>query len=449
MKKNICQIILIILVLSTTCQASKLVPPDNQSDDYFGIAASISGNYAIVGAKSDDDIATKSGSAYIYKYTSSGWQQVMKLLPSDGASSDYFGGAVSMSGDYAIIGAMYDDVSYSNSGSAYIFKRYGNKWFQETRINASDLQDSDYFGQSVSISGNYAIVGAYQEDTKGSNSGAAYIFKRENHSWNQLTKLMACDGAADDQFAYSVHISGNYAIVGSKYDDDYGTNSGSAYIFINTNDVWIQAAKINAMDGSQDDYFGYSVHLSGNYAIVGSPYDDTNGLNSGSAHIFERTGTNWIHIKTLMANDRAAQDFFGNQVSISNDYALVSAYQDDDYGSNSGSVYVFKKTGSDWVQWDKISPSDATGNERFGSSIDISDGQAVIGAYGTDDNGDNSGAVHFYTIQSKARIVSLNDQYVTNVAVPIPITVVNDHSGLVSITANSSNLTLVDDSHIS
>jgi len=94
-------------------------------------------------------------------------------------------------------------------------------------------------------------------------------------------------------------------------------------------------------------------------------------------------------------------------------------------------------------------PSDATGNERFGSSIDISDGQAVIGAYGTDDNGDNSGAVHFYTIQSKARIVSLNDQYVTNVAVPIPITVVNDHSGLVSITANSSNLTLVDDSHIS
>ena len=166
MKKNIFIKILIILILSIPCltQASKLVPPDNQSDDYFGIAASISGNYAIVGAKIDDDIATNSGSAYIYKYTASGWKQVMKLLPSDGASSDYFGGAVSMSGDYAIIGNMYDDVSYSNSGSAYIFKRYGNKWFQEVRINASDLEASDNFGQSVSISGDYAIVGAYQED---------------------------------------------------------------------------------------------------------------------------------------------------------------------------------------------------------------------------------------------------------------------------------------------
>jgi len=414
-------------------------------------ASAISGNYAIVGAYADDDNATNSGSVYILKYTASGWQQTAKLMPSDLASSDNFGFAVGISGDYAIVGSPYDDDSYAASGSAYIYKRYGNKWLQETKIHASDPQDNDYFGQSVSISGDYAIVGAYAEDQRGSNSGAVYIFKRNHHEWNQQVKLTADDGAADDQFGCSVHIADNYAIVGARYDDDYGSSSGSAYIFVNSNDTWTQVTKINALDGSQDDHFGYiSVYISENFAIVGSPYDDTNGLNSGSAHIFEKIGTSWMHVKTIMADDRAAMDYFGYQVTISSEYALVSAYQDDDNGSKSGSVYVFKNNGSDWIQWDKITPSGATGNEYFGSSLDISDGQAIIGAYGTDDNGSESGAVHFHAFESKARIVSLDDQYVndSSLANPIFITVINNNSGMITISANSSNITLVDSSNI-
>jgi hypothetical protein len=240
-------VIILTLLIPQFIHATKLVPSDNQSDDYFGISASISGNYAIVGAEKDDEVDTNSGSAYIYQFHSSGWQQVTKLVPSDAANGDYFGCAVGMSGDYAIIGARYDDYTYSNSGSAYIFKRYGNQWFQETRINASDRESSDYFGQAVSISNDYAIVGAYLEDTKGSNSGAAYIFKRDGHEWIQMAKLMADDGAADDQFGYSVYISGNYAVVGAPYDDDYGSGCGSAYVFVNTDDTWTQVAKLVAL----------------------------------------------------------------------------------------------------------------------------------------------------------------------------------------------------------
>ncbi|KPA12838.1 PKD domain-containing protein [Candidatus Magnetomorum sp. HK-1] len=446
-------LMIIIVLFSNPCHIyaiTRIIPQDNQASDQFGYASSISGDYAIVGAYQDDDNASNSGSVYIYKYTSSGWQQAAKLTASDGAASDYFGYAVSISGDYAIIGAHYDDFSTTNTGSAYIFKRYGNNWFQETRINASDIEASDYFGYAVSISGDYAIVGAYLEDAMGSNSGSAYIFKRNNHEWTQIAKLTASDGAADDYFGMSVHICGDYAIIGAKNDDDMGTNSGSAYIFKNINDTWTQQTKIHALNADADDLFGFNVYISNNFAIVGAPYDDTSGLNSGSAHIFERTGTNWSHVKTLVASDRAAQDFFGYKVSISNNYAIVTAYKDDDQGSNSGSIYVFKYTGSDWIQWEKISPTDSTGNELFGSSLNISDGQAVIGAYGTDDNGSNSGAIYFHTFEPKARIVVLNDQYVTNtsISIPIPITVINDNSSTISILATSSNITLINHTDI-
>ena len=162
--------------LSPYIEISKLVPTDGAASDYFGISVSISsdGNTAIVGAYGDDDKGSISGSAYIYTRSSGVWSQQTKLLASDGSSGDYFGISVSISsdGNTAIVGARGDD---SNSGSAYIYTRSGSTWSQQAKLTASDGAASDYFGISVSISsdGNTAIVGAYQDD---SNRGSAYIF---------------------------------------------------------------------------------------------------------------------------------------------------------------------------------------------------------------------------------------------------------------------------------
>jgi hypothetical protein len=153
------------------------------------------------------------------------------LTAADGAFNDRFGQSVSISGDYAVVGAYYDDDNGGNSGSAYIFKRYGTNWSQQAKLTASDAAAIDQFGVSVSISGNSAIVGAWNDDDSGSNSGSAYMFKRSGTSWPQQAKLLAADGAASDYFGNSVSISGAYAITGAYYDDDKGDDSGSAYMF--------------------------------------------------------------------------------------------------------------------------------------------------------------------------------------------------------------------------
>ncbi len=153
------------------------------------------------------------------------WQEFDKVTAGDGAADDFFGTSVCVSGDYAIVGAYH-----GTCGSAYIFKRNGTACTEHGKLVASDGAYFDYFGWSVSISGDYAIVGAYSDD---SFRGSAYVFGRSGMNWVQQAKLTASDGAANDAFGWSVGISGDYAIVGAYGDDDKGSNSGSAYLFAN------------------------------------------------------------------------------------------------------------------------------------------------------------------------------------------------------------------------
>jgi hypothetical protein len=156
-----------------------------------------------------------------------------KLTASDGAAEDWFGHSVAIAGDYALVGAYANDDNGSASGSAYIFTWDGFSWTQQAKLLASDGAAIDYFGRSVAIAGDgeYALVGASGDD---SWSGSAYIFKRDGTSWNELQKLTASDGAAGDWFSHSVAIAcdGEYALVGAMHDDDNGYNSGSAYIYM-------------------------------------------------------------------------------------------------------------------------------------------------------------------------------------------------------------------------
>jgi hypothetical protein len=380
----------------------KLTASDGAASDTFGNCVSISGDDAIVGAYQDDDNGSSSGSAYIFERNGDdSWAHVGKLTPGDGAASDYFGRSVSISGDYAIVGAYQDDDKGSSSGSAYIFKRNGDdSWTQVDKLAPDDGAASDYFGYAVSISGDDAIVGAYQDDDKGYNSGSAYIFKRDGELWTQVQKLTATDGASSDYFGHSVSISGDDAVVGAYQDDDKGYNSGSAYIFKRNGELWTQGQKLTASDGASSDSFGSSVTLSGDYAVVGAYQDDDNGSSSGSAYIFKRNGDDsWTQVDKLAASDGASEDNFGGSVSISGDYAIVGSNADDDNGSNSGSVYIFRNNGNDsWMQVDKLTASDGAATDYFGGSVSISGDYAIVGASADDDNGSNSGSAYIFKI---------------------------------------------------
>jgi hypothetical protein len=305
---------------------------------------SISGETAIVGAQNEDEKGTNSGSAYIFERVGGSWSEKAKLTASDGEDSDYFGNAVSISGDRAIVGAQYEDEKGTNSGSAFIFERVGGSWSQKAKLTASDGDDLDYFGYSVSISGDTAIVGAHREDQNGADVGSAYIFERDAGSWSELTKLTASDGSDGDNFGYSVSISGDAAIVGAIYEDASGLYSGSAYIFERDGGSWSEKAKLTASDGEHFDHFGNSVSISGDRAIVGAHYEDENGPDSGSAYIFERDGGSWSELTKLTASDGAHSDHFGVSVSISGDTSIVGASSDNAPGTDSGSAYTYSCT---------------------------------------------------------------------------------------------------------
>jgi hypothetical protein len=376
----------------------KLLPSGGSEFDQFGSSVSISGDYAIVGSSLDDDNGEESGSAYIFKRDGSNWIEKQKLTASDGAEGDRFGTSVSISGDYAIVGAYIDDDKGVNSGSAYIFKRVGLSWTEEQKLTASDGDEDDWFGRFVSISGEYAIVSAYFNDDNGINSGSAYIFKRDGSNWIEEQKLTASDGDSDDAFGISVSISGDYAFVGAYGDDDNGINSGSAYIFKKDGSNWIEKQKLTASDGDEVDQFGRSISISGKYAIVGANYDDDNGVYySGSAYIFERDGSNWTEEQKLTASDGDEYDHFGSSVSISGEYVIVGAYFDDDNEVNSGSAYIFRRDSSNWIEKQKLTASDGAEDDWFGFSVSISGNYAIVGSLLDDDNGVSSGSAYIYS----------------------------------------------------
>jgi hypothetical protein len=366
----------------------KIQSSDIEAFDYFGYSVSISGDYAIIGAYREDTAGTYAGAAYIFHRTGvNTWDSGVKIQSSDIEADDYFGLSVSISGDYAVIGACGEDTGGTTAGATYIFHRTGvNTWDSGVKILSSDIQSGDYFGWSVSISGDYAVIGAPQEDTGGSNAGAAYIFRRTGvNTWDSGIKIQSSDIQAGDQFGHSIAISGDHSVVGAKYGNASGTYTGAAYIFHRTGEnTWDSGVKILSSDIQAGDYFGWSVAISGDYAVIGAPQEDTGGSDAGSAYIFRRTGVNtWDSGTKNQSLDIEAGDQFGYSVSISGDYAAIGASYEDTGGADAGAAYIFRRTGENtWDSGVKIQSIDKAANDWFGYSVSISGDYAVGGAYG-------------------------------------------------------------------
>ena len=339
-----------------------LLASNAEPNDEFGYSVAISGNYAIVGAPTEDGTSTNSnfncGAAYIFERDGSGnWLQTRILRASNLGQLDRFGDTVAISGTYAIVGARGEDGNSNNiadCGAAYIFERDGNGNWPQTRIlRASNLETNDGFGRnSIAISGNYAIVGAIGEDGSGTsnlNCGAVYIFERDGGLWNQKPVLRASNFGLNDEFGVSVAIDGNYAIASAKFEDGSSNNifnTGAVYIFErNIGGTWNQTQILRASNANVSDEFGTSVAISGNYAIIGAAADEgTTAVRSGSIYIFERnSGGTWIQVRMLTGRNPISSDAFGYSVAISGKYIMVGANMAD--GTNAlndrGQVYFY------------------------------------------------------------------------------------------------------------
>ena len=398
-------------------------PYSTSASDYFGISVSISESYAIVGAYQEDDAGgLSSGKAYIYN-TSTG--ALLHTLDNPNAystsASDYFGRSVAISGSYAIVGAfLEDDAGGLSSGKAYIFSTStGALLYTLDNPNAYGTSASDYFGYSVAISGSYAIVGAYVEDDAGGlSSGKAYIFSTSTGALlYTLNNPNAYGTSASDYFGYNVAISESYAIVGAYQEDDAGgTSSGKAYIFsTSTGALLYTLNNPNVYGTSVNDYFGYSVAISGSYAIVGAYAEDAGIIepSSGAAYLFS-TSSGGLNYTLLNPSPHGSSnnDNFGLDVAISESYAIVGAYLEDDAGGiDSGKAYIFStSTGALLYTLDNPNPYGTSESDGFGNSVSISESYAIVGAYQEDDAGGlSSGKAYIYSTSTGTLLYTLDN----------------------------------------
>jgi hypothetical protein len=323
------------------------VQHNGPDDDVYICPVSLDGDTALRGAPQERDFT---GSVYVYTRTGTTWTQQAKLLPSDSSSVSYFGRAVSLSGDTALIGGY---------GSAYVFIRTGTTWIQQAKLTASDGLDFDY---SLALDGDTALIQGYQ---------CVYVFTRMGITWTQQAKLTAPNIGYYEWFGYSISLDGDTALIGSWFV----FSGGYAYVYTRTGTTWIQQAQFN---GSlvDDDAFGSTVSISGDTALIGAELDNEKEDDSGSVYVYTRTGTTWTQQTKLTASDSRPWGYFGGKVFLDDNTALI--------GDSYGHVYVFIRNNTAWIQQAILSTSDIASDGCFGVSLSLDGDTALIGTWWTE-----------------------------------------------------------------
>ena len=376
--------------------------------DEFARAVAISGNTVVVGSDYEDSNATgvngdqtnneaqNSGAAYVFVRDGTNWIQEAYLKASNASANDLFGFEVAVSGDTLVVSAFAEA---AGAGAAYIFVRNGKNWTQQAYLKGSNTRAGDAF-YKVTVSGDTVVVGAPREDSgatgvngnqqdfTAADSGAAYVFVRDGTNWSQQAYLKASNAGIDDRFGF-VALSGDTLLVGASREDsdavgvngdqnnDRASDSGAAYIFVRGGTNWSQQAYLKASNTSAADRFGWAMSLSGDTAVVGAHWEDSNatGVNgdqtnnaavdSGAAYVFVRSGTNWAQQAYLKASNTEPADNFGGgpvtpsatypgtTVAVSGDTVVVGAIWEDSNATgvngdqannevqNSGAIYIF------------------------------------------------------------------------------------------------------------
>ncbi|HKC87766.1 MAG TPA: hypothetical protein VKG02_17405, partial [Blastocatellia bacterium] len=302
-------------------QESKLMASDGAAFHFFGGSVAISGDTVVVGAPF-------AGAAYIFVRVGPTWVQQAKLTAMDREEFGTFGFSVAIDGDTVVVGSPGNfDFEDFRLGAAYIFVRDGTIWTRQQKLTARPREIFPLFGFSVAIDGDTVVVGA---------DGAAFVFERSGTTWPEQSKLTASDGAAGGSFGSSVAIDGDTVVIGAlSATIDSKIGQGAAYVFARIGTTWSQQQKLTASDGAPEDQFGFSVTISGDTVVVGATGDDS---FRGAAYVFARIGTTWSEQQKLTASDGASGDRFGASVAIIFNTVVVGA---PGANSNRGSAYVF------------------------------------------------------------------------------------------------------------
>jgi hypothetical protein len=361
--------------------------------DQFGNSVAISGDYAIVGAISFNGGGNARGKVYIYERNAQGtWGEVQTFVGQN--DGDGFGHSVAISDNYAIVGANRFQGGGINRGKVYIYERGAGGWPITPTETFEGENDGDFFGNSVAISADYAIVGAVSFDGGGINRGKVYIYERGAGGW-PVTATATFEGENNnDFFGNSVAISADYAIVGANGSQGGGINRGKVYIYERGAGGWPTTPTETFEGENNNDLFGNSVSISGGYAIVGAYGSQGGGIDRGKVYIYERGAGGWPTIPTTTFEGENNNDLFGNSVSISGGYAIVGAYGFRGGGITRGKVHIYERGAGVWTEATTFEGENDF--NQFGYSVAISGDYAIVGAESFDGGGINRGKVYIY-----------------------------------------------------
>ena len=377
----------------------KLVAPEGTTEADFGVSVAIDGDTAIVGAHSDDQMAENAGAAQVFVRKDGAWIPEQRLVASDAGLTDGFGYAVAISGDMAIVGAPNVDDPVENAGAAYVFLRKDGVWTEVHKLTSPTPEFIGSFGTSVAIAGNVALVGASREDGAGVDSGAVHVFVRDTSAelWGEQKKLLPSDGAGS-HFGASIAFASDTAIVGAPREKSAtGALAGAAYVFPRAEGAWLLESRLVMEGGEDQDRFGGSVAISGNTAIVGSSGDDDAGEDAGAAYVFGRGETGWSMQQKLVPGEAELHGAFGAATAIAGDITLVGTYLSGPDVMGAGSAYLFVRENDAFVQAKRFLAEDGAANDFFGSAVALSVDAALIGSPGDDnEKGENAGSLYTY-----------------------------------------------------
>ena len=388
--------IFVALMLCLTCSQTlgqalvrTIDDPTVSSLDLFGFALSVDGGRVLVGATGHDSPTNNNvGQAHLFDWQTGNVLQTFDV-PGSGNPSDGFGDAVSLSGSFALIGAYnFTSNTTTQNGGAFLFNTdTGN--LLHTFQTPGGVSFAG-FGASVSVAGNQAVVGADQFDPGGGNNdiGRAFVFNGNSgalvHTFDDPTPTN------DDFFGQALDTSGNLAVVASRGDDTLGTNFGQAYIFDLNSGNHLITIDDPALSSSND--FARDVAISGNHVLVGAPGSDNAGVE-GKAYLFDATTGQLI--TTFDDPTSNSGDFFGKDVEIHGNFVLISSPRDDSNSSFNGEAYLFDLAGN--LLHTFIDPTPSSG-DWFSESISMTDGIVAIGAPFDNSQGTFAGQAHIYTV---------------------------------------------------
>jgi len=422
------------------------------TSDRFGSSVAISGEMVVVGAPEEasgalgvdgdqtSDDAMRSGAAYVFRRTPSGWAQEAYLKASNTDAGDGFGTSVAISGDVVVVGAPNErskallvdgddgDDSLISPGAAYVFRRVGGVWQQDAYLKASNTDESDAFGISVAVSGDLVVVGAEQEDSGAKlvdgddasdsepQSGAAYVYRHAGSSWQLDAYLKASNTGADDNFGHRVAIAEDVIVVSAPGErsratlvdgddsDDTVFDSGAAYVYRRVSNSWQLDAYLKASNTGAEDGFGNALAISGDVIVVGADLEDSaattidgdgtddTASSSGAAYVYRYDAGSWRHDAYLKADNAGAGDRFGAAVAVTGEVIAVGAHAEagagmevdpraDDRAPNAGAVYVFRYADGAYRQEAYVKgPGPLLEGERFGAAVALDGARLLVGA---------------------------------------------------------------------